>query len=320
MGKKRIKLIDDSVLEKQLRSKKKGDAQNAKVAQNAENASNLSSFRSSRTLRTSRDKLKIKSGKADEARLADMGQKALAELEERQAKEKESSVPPESSTDSVLPAGKAGLQKKHSEEKAKKAKPPKARSKRYQSIKKNIKSNNRYSITEALELIVKETKTSFDESLEIHLVLKEKVSGLVTLPHGNGKKQKVAIATEKILTQIKKGKIDFDILVSPPAMMPKLAKAAKILGPKGLMPNPKTGTISKEPEKLKEKLESGQVHFKTEPKAPLLHFTFGKVSFGQKKLQENLKAFLSAVGENKILKASLCSTMSPGVKIDTTNI
>jgi large subunit ribosomal protein L1 len=247
--------------------------------------------------KTKGKKAHLKSGKAEEARLADMGQAALADFEKIQAKEKE--------------LEKAVV----AQVKTKKAKPARQRSHRYQLLKKNFDVNKKYNPGEALDLITKNATAAFDESVEVHLVTREdKMNGSLTLPHSTGKQQKVAIATDDVIAKIQKGKIDFDILVASPVMMPKLARLARILGPKGLMPNPKNGTIGPRPEELKKKLEGGLVHFKTEPKAPLIHFSIGKVSLGKDKLLENFKAFIKAVNPNKVLKATLASTMGPGVK------
>ena len=118
-----------------------------------------------------------------------------------------------------------------------------------------------------------------------------------------------------MLADVEKGKIEFDILLAEPSMMPKLAKVAKVLGPRGLMPNPKNGTISEKPESLAKKYEGGLVSFKTESKAPILHLTVGKISFGPKKLSENITTLLDAVKKENIKDATLKSTMSPGIKL-----
>ena len=238
---------------------------------------------------------KEKTGQSGKAGLADMGQKALKEMEKVQETEEKL--------------------EKEAIKTPKSAKKQKTRSKRYQSIKKTINPLKTYTIKTALELIEKNKISSFDESVEAHFTVKEKLSASVSLPYGTGKKQKIEIASEKLISNISEGKINFDILIAEPKMMPKLAKIAKILGPKGLMPNPKNGTISEKPNELKKKLEAGSTRFKTEAKANLIHFTIGKISFGPKKLEENLEAFIKAVKPGNIEKASLCSTMGPGLKV-----
>lgn len=199
--------------------------------------------------------------------------------------------------------------------KAKFQKPKHLRSKQYQTIAKMVEKKE-YSIPEALELLEKMKRQSFDETVEIHInTLAPGIASTVTLPHGAGKKIRVAIASDLLLAEVEKGKIEFDILLATPAMMPKLAKVAKILGPKGLMPNPKSGTISEKPESLVKKYEGGLVSFKTESKAPILHLSVGKVSFGREKLKENIETILNAVKKENIKDATLKSTMSPGIKI-----
>jgi large subunit ribosomal protein L1 len=99
-------------------------------------------------------------------------------------------------------------------------------------------------------------------------------------------------------------------------MMPKLARVAKILGPKGLMPNPKNATLVKDPEKAVAGFKKGQINFRTEIKAPVMHLTVGKMSFGTKKLAENIQALIEAIKKEKIRNATLKSTMSPGIKLE----
>ena len=141
------------------------------------------------------------------------------------------------------------------------------------------------------------------------------ISGQITLPHGTGKQTRVAIADEKLIAEIEKGIINFDVLVAEPQMMAKLAKVAKILGPRGLMPNPKNGTITPKPEEVAKKYAGGQINFKTEAKAPIMHLTVGKISFGASKLTDNIEALIAAIKKANIVNATLKSTMSPGLKI-----
>jgi large subunit ribosomal protein L1 len=117
-----------------------------------------------------------------------------------------------------------------------------------------------------------------------------------------------------MLAQIEAGTIDFDILITEPHFMPKLAKHARVLGPKGLMPNPKNGTITPNPEIKKKELESGKMTIRTEKKAPLMHVTLGKTSMETKDLVENLNALIAALGP-KAVKLTLAASMSPSVKV-----
>lgn len=190
------------------------------------------------------------------------------------------------------------------------------RSKNYQAIAKMVDKTKKYALSDALDLISKLKRAKFDETVELHINTIEKgISGNVTLPHGTGKKIRVAIADDELIAKVEKGKIDFDVLLSEPSFMPKLAKVAKFLGPRGLMPNPKSGTISNDPKTLAKKYEGGHISFKTESKSPIIHFTVGKVSYGEKKLSDNIKTMLDAVKKEKIRNVTLKSTMSPGIKI-----
>lgn len=198
------------------------------------------------------------------------------------------------------------------------SKPPRRRSKQYLAAKKIIDSSKVYPIDKAIELLKKTALTHFDGTVEIHINTTEKgLRGQVNLPHGTGREVKVAIADEALLAEVEKGKINFDILVSSPEMMPKLAKVAKILGPRGLMPNPKSGTISDNPERLATSMSKGQIQFKTEAEAPIIHMVLGKVNFPPKHLEENFQALIQAIEPQKIKSIFLKSTMSPSIKVVT---
>lgn len=197
----------------------------------------------------------------------------------------------------------------------------KTASKRYKESQTLINKNTVYPLDKALEMLKKFKKTKFDETVELHLNTKEKgINGQVVLPHGTGKKLNVKVADDKLIAQIEAGKIDFDILIAEPSMMPKLAKVARVLGPRGLMPNPKNGTITDKPEQAIEKLTKGQINYKTESKAPIMHVSVGKVSFEDKALKENITTLIASVGTGKIEAMTLKSTMSPGIKIDTAKL
>lgn len=186
----------------------------------------------------------------------------------------------------------------------------------YFALIKQIDRNKTYSLLEALEILEKLQRNKFDETVELHInTISTGIFGNVTLPHGTGKKTRVAIANDTLIAEIEKGIINFDILVAQPEIMGKLAKVAKVLGPRGLMPNPKNGTITQNPEELIKKYEGGQISFKTEAKSPIMHLTVGKMSFGIKKLTENIEAMLKAVKKSNIANITLKSTMSPGLKL-----
>jgi len=245
----------------------------------------------------------VKSGKAEEARLTDMNQKALDDLEKVKKHEKE-------------------LEKEIGEtvKSSTKTKKAKVRSKRYKQIRAKIDKNKKYKSEEAVDIVLELATASFDESVEVHMVLTDKLNGEVDLPYGTGKKQKIVICDDALLAKIEKNQLDFDVLIASPKMMPKLAKFARILGPKGLMPSPKSGTISENPEEVVKKMNAGSTRFKSEPKAPLMHFSIGKKSFGKEKLLANLKAFLVSVKRPNIVSVTIASTMGPSLKLDLEKI
>jgi len=190
-------------------------------------------------------------------------------------------------------------------------------SKSYQKVIETLDRSKKYNLTDALEMLTKLKRSKFDETVELHInTISTGISGNITLPHGTGKQIRVAIADDDLLAKIAAGKIEFDILLADPAMMPKLARVAKILGPRGLMPNPKNATLVKDPEKAAENFKKGQINFKTELKAPIMHLIVGKMSFGAKKLAENIQTLIEAIKKEKIRNITLKSTMSPGIKLE----
>lgn len=199
----------------------------------------------------------------------------------------------------------------------KKVKKEKKRGVAYQKAKKAIDKNKKYSLVEAVKLLKKIKYSRFDETVELHLnVDKVGLKGEVSLPYSTGKKIRVKIVDEKVLADIEKGKLDFDLLVTHPSFMPKLARLAKILGPKGLMPNPKAGTISDQPEVVAKKYLSGMLRWKTESKFPLIHQAVGKISFADKQLMENISVFLKSIGLSHIKSAFIKTTMTPALKLN----
>lgn len=200
---------------------------------------------------------------------------------------------------------------------AKTSKPKKVRGKKYQAAKNQINKSTVLGPKEAFELLKKTASgTKFDQTVEIHLnVLTKGLSGEVNLPHFKGKERKIAVFDDGLGAEIKTGKINFDVLLATPADMPKILPLAKILGPKGLMPNPKNGTISPDPQKAMEKFSGGALFFKTEKDFPLIHAAIGKIKQPTEELVANLEVFIKAVNPKNISKAVVKSTMSPGIKI-----
>ena len=191
----------------------------------------------------------------------------------------------------------------------------KVRSKKYLEALNKVNKTKLYALGEAIKLVKETSYSSFDGTVELHIVVKKTgISAKASLPHSTGKEKVIEIAKESTIKKLEKGKVDFDILLATADMMPKLVKYAKILGPKGLMPNPKTGTLIKDIKEA-EKFSANKIHLKTEKKAPLIHTPIGKVSSKENDLIENIDAILNGVGKRQIVKAYLTATMGPSVKI-----
>lgn len=218
-------------------------------------------------------------------------------------------------------------------------------SKRYLALKKSIEEKA-YPVNEAIKLILKNASAKFDETIEAHLRLgidpsqtAQQVRGSVQLPHGTGKKIRVLVfasgtladeaakagakvATDEVVTQIEKGSIPFDLVLAAPDAMPQIAKLARILGVRGLMPNPRSGTVTTDIAEMIEARNKGLVDFKNENS--LLHLNIGKASFKEAQIKENLAAIVAAVKAAKPSKTSgefvkqvtLSSTMGPGVRVE----
>lgn len=224
-------------------------------------------------------------------------------------------------------------------------------SKKYRAVAEKIDRNKIYSLEEAVKIIKENKIAKFDESVEVHIKTNidakkgdQQIRGTVDLPHGTGKSQIIAVITsthskdakaagadivagEEFIEKIKSGKAfagkdKFDILIATPEMMLKLAPVAKILGPKGLMPNPKTETVTTKIKETVAALKKGKAAFKNDNSGNI-HQAAGKISFEENKLIENIKAFITAVEKSKpaglkgklISNISLCSTMGVGMKI-----
>jgi len=228
----------------------------------------------------------------------------------------------------------------------------KTRGKKYNAVLEKLDRNKLYSISDAIALIPDTSTTKFDSSVDIAMNLgidpkhaDQMLRGTLALPHGTGKdvvviafvgddKIKEAKAagaveagSEDLVEKISKGWLDFDVVVAAPDQMKKLGKIAKTLGQKGLMPNPKAGTVSPEPGKTIEEIKSGRIEYKND-KEGNLHNIFGKVSFGIDKLEENLKLYLKTVQEAKpsgvkgtyVNSITISTSMGPGIKIDPSEL
>ena len=220
--------------------------------------------------------------------------------------------------------------------------------KRYNEAVKQVDSKRHYKIGEAVELLKKLPKPKFDETIELAFKLgvdpkqsDQMVRGTVALPHGSGKKVRVVVfakgaaaqaakdagadfvGMEDLVKKCQEGWIDFDVAVATPEAMQEVRKLGKALGPRGLMPNPKTGTVTEDTARAVREVKAGRVEFKMD-KAANLHVSFGKLSFEGKAIEENAKAVINAVVHAKpptakghfIETCTLSSTMSPGISID----
>ncbi len=189
-------------------------------------------------------------------------------------------------------------------------------SKHYNEAKAKVEVAKLYKLEDAIKKLRDISYTKFDQTLELHLVVRKAgLSVNVTLPHSSGKQKKIEVADDATIKKLETGKVDFDVLLATPEMMPKLVKFAKILGPKGLMPNPKTGTLIKTIADAK-KFSASSLNIKTEKDQPLIHTTFGKLSLKDKELIENANALLDAVNKKQILKAYIKASMSPSLKLE----
>lgn len=219
--------------------------------------------------------------------------------------------------------------------------------KNYLEAAKLIDRNVAYEINEALELVKKASKAKFDETVEVAFRLgvdprknDQQIRGAVVLPHGTGKTQRVLVfakgekakeaeaagadyvGDEEFVNKIQQGWFEFDVVVATPDMMGTVGKLGRVLGPKGLMPNPKTGTVTFEVEKAVKEIKAGKIEYRTD-KAGNIHAPIGKVSFDVEKLADNLNTLIDTLQKAKPAAAkgtymkniTVSSTMGPGVKI-----
>ena len=223
------------------------------------------------------------------------------------------------------------------------------RGKKYQDAIKKIDKNNLYDTNEALSLVVETATAKFDETVELHVKLgvdsrhaDQQVRGAIVLPHGTGKTQRVLVFAKAnkaeearaagadyvgdmdMVEKIQKENwFDFDVVVATPDMMGVVGRLGKVLGPKGLMPSPKAGTVTMDVTKAVNEIKAGKVEYRLD-KTNIIHCPIGKVSFGAEKLTENFNALMGAVIKAKpaaakgqyIKSCTVASTMGPGVKVN----
>ncbi len=226
------------------------------------------------------------------------------------------------------------------------------RGKRYLEAKSNVEAEKRYPLKEAVELLVRTARAKFDETVDAAIRLgvnpkhaDQMVRGSVVLPNGLGKTVRVLVfakgekekeameagadytGSDELIEKIKDGWLEFDRVIATPDMMGSVGKLGKILGPRGLMPNPKVGTVTFDVGRAVKELKAGKVEFRVE-KAGIVHCPVGKVSFGPEKICENILALVEAIMKLKpasskgtYLKGiSLSTTMSPGIKVDPADV
>ena len=223
--------------------------------------------------------------------------------------------------------------------------------KRYAELAKLVDRSTLYDPSEAVKLVIETGKAKFDETVELHVRLgvdsrhaDQQVRGAVVLPHGTGRTKRVLVLAkgpkadeakeagadfvgdDDMIEKIQKENwFDFDVIIATPDMMGKLGRLGKVLGPKGLMPNPKAGTVTMEVGKAVIEVKAGKIEYRLD-KTNIIHCPIGKVSFGPEKIEENLKALMEAIIKAKpaaakgqyIKNCSVATTMGPGIKINST--
>lgn len=232
------------------------------------------------------------------------------------------------------PEKKESTAKKQKASKQSKTKKEIKHSKKYFEAAEQVDKGRKYSIPEAVEMAQKTSYTKFDGTLEIHVSTNVKnLRGLVQLPFASGKKLKIIafgkgaedsgadlVGDDKALEEIMKGRVGFDALIATPDWMPRLARAAKVLGPRGLMPNPKNNTVTTDLKKAVDELQSGRTEYKSEKNLPVIHLGLGKLSQPGEELTQNIKVLLTTIGKSKVKKAAITATMGPSIKIDTSSL
>ncbi len=220
----------------------------------------------------------------------------------------------------------------------------KYRSVKYKAVAEKTEKSKRYPITEAIDLAKETSYSKFDGSLEIHMTTSAKnIRGLVSLPFASGKKLKILafgppslsasagqrkeleelgaeIGDDAKLNEIIRGITGFDVIVTSAEWMPKLARAAKVLGPRGLMPSPKNGTITTDLKKAVSEIQSGKVEYKTQKDSQVIHLTLGKVSQPTDEVVQNTKILFNAIGKTRIKKAVISPSMGIGVKVELASV
>ncbi len=290
------------------------------------------------------DKDVIAERKSTIAKSGKRSQKALDEAElkaEKEARKEAGDTTPQGDVDAAIKKGPAPKVRPLIER----------RGKAYRAVASKVKKDTVYSLADAMKLATETNPAKFDASVEIHVRLgvdprqaDQNIRSTVVLPHGTGKSIRVAALTidedkakaleaganiageEAIFALLDKGTIDFDVLIATPQLMAKLGKYARLLGPKGLMPNPKSGTVAVDVVKAITEAKAGKVEYRVDKQATV-HLGIGKVSFGTDKLLENANTFFASLQSQKpsslkgayIKSIAVATTMGPGMKVEVTN-
>lgn len=275
----------------------------------------------------------------EEIKIAKAGKrsaKAIAEIEEKEAKEERKTA---ARTAEATEKPKVPIKPARSR--------LERRGKKFREAAKNVDATKLYNTKDAIAIAVKSSPTKFDATVELHIRLgvdprqaDQNLRDSLTLPAGTGKKVRVAVFAEEdvakealkagadvagyedFLKQLDKGTIDFDILIATPNVMAKLSKYARILGPKGLMPNPKSGTVTNDVNKAISQSKAGRVEYRVDSTG-IVHLGVGKVSFGAEKIAQNVDAVFASIKSNKpsslksvyVRSISITTTMGPAVKV-----
>lgn len=276
------------------------------------------------------------------AKAGKRSEKALAEAEAKAEKEARKE------------AGDTAPQSEEAEANTKKGPKPvtrpraERRGKNYRKVAVNVEAGKVYSLADALEIATKTSPVKFDASVEVHVRLgvdprqaDQNIRTTVSLPNGTGKTIRVAVfapeadhaaatkagadivGDDEFIKLLEKGEMNFDILIATPQYMPKLGKYARALGPRGLMPNPKSGTVATDVAKAVTEAKAGKVEYRVDKQA-IVHLSIGKVSFGAEKLAGNAKAFFDSLQSQKpsglkgayVKSTSISTTMGPGIKVE----
>lgn len=271
------------------------------------------------------------------AKAGKRSEKALKEAEEKEAKEERKAKQAEAGAEAESkPKQHANPTRPRLER----------RGKNFRKAAEQIDRNKSYALAPALELATKTSPVKFDASVELHVNLNvdprhadQNIRDNLVLPSGTGKAVRVAVmddatiagadlnGVENILKALEKGEINFDILISTPAQMSKLGKYARVLGPRGLMPNPKSGTVTTDLTKAVKEAKAGRVEYRVDTTG-IVHVAIGKVSFGAKKLEENARAVLLSIKGNKPASVKgtylkgihLATTMGPSITVDNNEL